>query len=464
MLASFKRNNSMRTVYRYSFARIPYQCIVIGLIFLHATVIFLLRFSYVEETELMKEEGYHYETLEVSRGVQLILKLHNTAGNAYSAGPHEALLQIADTTCQYPGFWIRLVGHCLVNIELKQESDRMWKGNFAIPMSGPYKVDARWYGCERDRTEWRPLSQSIDMLVHVEQSSPNESGEPNSLFLNKAWVSTLSSTLSDKGLPDYVWKLPKQEDLSAYTMLEAANSVVLVDDSNTNPNGFYKFHELGNYELLCFMGSDSAFKLWETFLQLRPQISAGQRPFKFHYYNVSNFVHPDVDWELETKQRLRKCKHILLSLEEPLRPLSQAEFKSQLTTFVGHLLKVMDDSTFPIRLLTFNEPPMNTNNCYPPFVLPRSTDHPCNDVIKDLFRTRAFPERVHLFDNTDLSNPQFDQNANDILAAVALRVFIVVGKQVSDWRAVGQKGMIDGLHRNGIVEPNFDLIPYEGWV
>lgn len=86
----------------------------------------------------------------------------------------------------------------------------------------------------------------------------------------------------------------------------------------------------------------------------------------------------------------------------------------------------------------------------------------CNDVIKDLFRTDAFPERVHLFDNTDLSKPQFDQNGNDVLAAIALRVFVAVGKQVSDWRATSQKGMIDGLHRNSGVDPNFDLVPYEG--
>ena len=350
-----------------------------------------------------------------------------------------------------------------MKVELKQESAALWKGKFTIPMSGSYQLDTRWYGCDTDRTEWQPLSESIDLLVHVAPSPILSISDAASLFSKKAWVSTRLNQLPDGKRPEYVWKAPVQDNVSSYTTLEAADSVVLVEDTATDPNGFYKFHELGNYEFLCFMGSESAFQLWETFLELRPQISLGQRPFKFHYYNVTDFLHPDVDWELDAKQKVRKCKHILLSVEEPQRLLSQAEYKSQLTTFVGHLLNVMDDPTFPIRLLTWNEPPMNAKNCYPPFIVTKSTDHPCNDVIKDLFRTKTFPERVHLFDNTDLSNPQFDQNGNDILAAVALRVFVVVGKQISDWRAIGQKGMIDGLHRNGTVEPNFDLIPYEGW-
>lgn len=458
----------MRNLYRYCFARIPYQCIVLGLIFVHATVIFLVKGKFDVDTALLKDddEGYHYKTLKVSPGVHLMLKLQardldEPDTHISSAGPHEVQLQITDASCKDPGFWIRLTGDTLVNIELRQESASLWRGYFVIPMSGSYQVDTRWYGCDTDRTEWQPLSESIELMVHVEQSPT--SSQVSSIFLNKAWVSTRLIQWSDRPLPEYVWKLPKQDDESSYTMLEAADSVVLIEDATTDPNGFYKFSELGNYELLCFMGSKSAFLLWETFLQLRPQISAGQRPFKFHYYNVTDFVHPDVDWDLATKQKVRKCKHILLSVEEPQRSLSQDEYKSQLTTFVGHLLNVMDDPTFPIQLLTFNEPPMNTKNCYSPYVVAKSTDHPCNDVIKDLFRTKTFPERVHLFDNTDLSNPQFDQNSHDILAAVALRVFVLVGKQVSDWRAVGQKGMIDGLHRNGIVEPNFDLIPYEGW-
>lgn len=444
---------------------LPYQYIIVLLIILHVSITFLLRGNYDAEISLIKEDGYHYEIRKISQGIHLMLKMRTMGHNdldMYSAGPHEAQLRITGTSCAHPGFWIRLVGESLVKIELKEESPTLWKGDFSIPMSGSYKVDARWYGCDIDRAEWSPLSEPIELKIQVDDVSVVSSDE-SSIFPRNAWVSTRLNKLSDRKLPEYLWKSPKQEDISHYTTVEAADSLVLVDDTATDPNRFYSFRELGNYELLCFMGSESAFQLRETFLQLRPQISAGQRPFKFHYYNVTNFLHPDEDWSLETKQRVRKCKHILLSVEELQHPLSQAEYKSQLTNFVGHLLKLMDDDTFPIRLLTFNEPPMNTKNCHSPAVVKRSTDHPCNDVIKDLFRTKTFPERVHLFDNTDLSSPQFDQNSNDVLAVIALRVFVVVGKQVADWRAAGQKGMIDGLHRNGVVEPNFDLVPYEGW-
>jgi hypothetical protein len=119
--------------------------------------------------------------------------------------------------------------------------------------------------------------------------------------------------------------------------------------------------------------------------------------------------------------------------------------------------------TFPIWLFTVNEPPMHASNCHSQF-LPRTTDHPCNDVLKHLFRSGAntFPEQVHLLDNTDLSRPLFDDKSKRdlLLANIALRVFVLVGKGVANWRAKGQRGMIDGMHRGGTVEPNFELLPY----
>jgi hypothetical protein len=66
-------------------------------------------------------------------------------------------------------------------------------------------------------------------------------------------------------------------------------------------------------------------------------------------------------------------------------------------------------------------------------------------------------------DNTDLTLPQFDENRADVIAVIAFRLFAVVGKGVSDWRAVGQKGYVKGLQRNGTVQPNPVLEPYEGW-
>jgi hypothetical protein len=86
-----------------------------------------------------------------------------------------------------------------------------------------------------------------------------------------------------------------------------------------------------------------------------------------------------------------------------------------------------------------------------------------------------FPPRVHLIDNTDLvlalmmttkgGNHHRDDNFNItydfLLANIALRIFVAVGKGVTDWRNIGQHGLIDGLHRNDTVEPNFPLIPYD---
>jgi hypothetical protein len=186
--------------------------------------------------------------------------------------------------------------------------------------------------------------------------------------------------------------------------------------------------------------------------------------YQFHYYPVTSFVHPDKDWPEDLKTRFRKCKHVLVSLDQVEEAMSQADYRKQVTTFVEHLVKLLNDSTFPIWFFTVNEPPMLASTCHSP-AMPRTTDHPCNDVLKDLFRPEAktFPAQVHLLDNTDMLRPQFDENRQDILALIALRVFVFVGYQVEQWRNDGQVGRQEGLHRGGKVEPNFDLVPYEGW-
>lgn len=43
---------------------------------------------------------------------------------------------------------------------------------------------------------------------------------------------------------------------------------------------------------------------------------------------------------------------------------------------------------------------------------------------------------------------------------VALRIFVIVGKKVKEWRMDQQEGLIDGLHRGTNVEPNFQLVAY----
>jgi hypothetical protein len=212
------------------------------------------------------------------------------------------------------------------------------------------------------------------------------------------------------------------------------------------------------------MGNDSMAKIKAEFMAMRGTLFSHQRPFKFHYYNTSTFKRPDRDWVRDTKQRLRKCKHILVSMDNLRESISQDEYKTQVTTFLRHLTKLMHDNTFPIIMFTVNEPPMHASNCHSPSMT-RSTDHPCNDVLKHLFRpgSKLFADQVHLLDNTDLSLPQFDENRQDIAAVIALRIYVLVGKQVADWRAMGQHGAVDGLHRNNTVEPNEELIPYDEW-
>lgn len=155
---------------------------------------------------------------------------------------------------------------------------------------------------------------------------------------------------------------------------------------------------------------------------------------------------------------------MVVSVDE-VGEVSQPEYQAQFVGFLRHLLEVMHDETFPIWVTTVNSAPLTTKSCHSA-ELPKTSDHPCNDVLKFLFgseSTEAFPSRVHLLDNTDVSNPRETSSITDVFAVIALRTFVVVGKGVSEWRAQGQTGKIDGLHRNGTVEPNFELIPYEGW-
>lgn len=209
-----------------------------------------------------------------------------------------------------------------------------------------------------------------------------------------------------------------------------------------------------------FLGSQTMSDIRDAFLQIRPQLFSGQRPFKFHYYNISTFVHPDREWPEDRKKSFRKCKHTLVAVDETTEPVSQSVYMTQVRTFVHHLLTLSHDPTFPIWFFSVNEPAMTASNCHSPNPA-RTTNHPCNDALKGLMND--FPPQVHFLDNTDLVSPQFDANRDDIIAVIALRIYVLVGKGVSDWRAIGQKGLIDGLHRNGTVEPNFELVPYEGW-
>jgi len=201
------------------------------------------------------------------------------------------------------------------------------------------------------------------------------------------------------------------------------------------------------------------------FLELRPQIARSQRPFKFHKYDFSgDFLHPGKHWPESEKRRFRKCKHVLVDLEELEVPISQGEYRDRITNLIDHLVNLMNDTTFPIHLFTWMQPPVKATSCFDRY-LARTTDHPCNDVLKDIFRktNRPFPPQVKLLDNTDITLPLLGDVHVGSITNVALRVFVIVGQQVSQWRAAGQVGKVNGLERSGRVEPNFELIPFIGW-
>lgn len=293
----------------------------------------------------------------------------------------------------------------------------------------------------------------------------------------------------------YVWANPIMVEKSqAMTNILKSNTNgtttttwMLKESTVTQKHQFYDFQKLSNYELVCWIGSQSAQDIWDSFKALRRELFPHQRPFKFHYYKATSFVDPDRDWRDNTA--FRKCKHILISLDEPEpeqqgKPLSKMEYKEQVTTFIKHLLNAFDqEHTFPalIWMFTTMESPMDAVHCYEDdserrtATTNRTNIHPCNQVLLDLFQNNSpFPsDRVRLLDNTDLTDPIWrrrgeDVNANTadatttaITMAIALRIYIIVGHQVKLWRDVGQVGGIHGLTRNGVTEPNFELVRYD---
>jgi hypothetical protein len=221
---------------------------------------------------------------------------------------------------------------------------------------------------------------------------------------------------------------------------------------------------------LSFIGDGDIAMIREEFLSLRSQLFRFQRPFKFHLHTIPGFTKPDRNWGDNEKAGIRKCKQIFFSLdnisEDPSKPLSQSDYKSQVTTFVHHLQKIFPDETSPIWVMTMNtHPSLANDNCHTP-VLPRTTDHPCNDALHDLFspsQRHVFQDRVKLMDNTDLMLPLWSTQKSNMLSIIALRLYVLIGWQVAQWRAVGQVGTRDGVQKGNVLDPNKDLGIYTGW-
>ena len=393
-------------------------------------------------------------------------KGHQGDTTVINLGPHKASLFV-EKSCKDPAFWVRLQGDALVGIKLQEESNKqVWSGTFFIPMAGNYKLEAYWYGCGGKHPK-----KALDLYnFEAKGSSSSIAAEHTatslSLYPNSAWIS--SNKLPPSGdvvKQPYIWFDPKVPTEKA-TLFKLKDTIVTKEGTTEEEHGFYSFDKLGNYEVVCWFGSDSAAQLHSSFMELRPMISDGQRPFKFHYHPTNNLVHPDLGWSNHTAEFFRKCKHILVSvdeMEDDSHSLSQMEYQSQVATLLNHLQIAFPDETFPIWMFTVNEPPSQaTNNCHTP-TLPRTSDHPCNDALRDLFSKGSLQSRVQLLDNTDLTLAQLGENKQDTMAVIALRIFVLVGKRVEEWRAAGQTGFIGGMKRGEVVEPNFPLIRYDGW-
>jgi len=421
----------------------------------------------------------------------LVLYLERAAAgapeNAIALGPHGIQIQSKkkyNTNCKNLRVWVRLVGNVLVHVDLMKErmdnnnnNVSSWVGSFIVPVPGSYAVDARWYACQQGNiaeTTWQSLLLREPLILQAVGSVPQPTKKKSrSMFAQGSyWTASRLipiQTANLHPLPDYIWmnpQLPAQER----NLLSTNDTIVLKEGTVRQPRGLYRFSELGNGELLCFIGSASAAHIRSAFLQLLPQLFPRQRPFKFHYYNVTSLVRPDQYWDWEQKEKVRKCKNILVSVDELQDLFSQDQYKSQAVQFVEHLTRLIPDETFPIWIFTVNEPAAKASNCHTPS-LRQTTNHPCNDVWKHLFRraSRQFPARVKLLDNTDLTLPHFDSNAGsaaaaDILAVIALRVYVLVGQQVATWRTMGQ---VNGMYtsKNGTTIPaNLnELEPYEAW-
>jgi hypothetical protein len=221
----------------------------------------LLLFAYIaaprdpSPTSKMKGvEGRKIVRVDISKDVTLVLQLARSMEPIVSSdedvalGLHSAQLVVNPKTCKNPGFWIRLVGTALVNVHLVEDSSKAtWTGSFSFPVQGTYHVDARWYGCDSHGESSTPLPDPVTLQA----VGTTVSTDANiSLFsIGSSWTSTQGIESGDVRLPDYIWKNP-EVPAQPNNFLKTADTVVLKEGTVRQPNGFYAFSELGNYELV----------------------------------------------------------------------------------------------------------------------------------------------------------------------------------------------------------------------
>jgi hypothetical protein len=177
-----------------------------------------------------------------------------------STGDHTAQIVIRNKDCENPNFYLRLVGEALVPILLTQNdgsTSRMkkqekWSGRFSIPVQGKYFVEARWYGCDEERTpDWIPLQFPIEIHAVGARALPEHTSKESYLFADSIWLSTSSITNTEKlALPDYVWVDPSASNDPSFISLpikDMGGTIATTNGTFKEPHQAYRFAETGNY-------------------------------------------------------------------------------------------------------------------------------------------------------------------------------------------------------------------------
>lgn len=438
-----------------------------------SVVVVIFRIYSIARHDQMNVDSYEGIHNEIAPGVSLIMDLlsrddSSSTNNvvATTTGPHTATVSFQPTSkCNSPRVWVRLMGDALIFVPIKSiDGSSKWAGTFSFPFEGAFQVEVEWI-CDQSvsvSTVATPMDLSLagntTNMSSLQKSLSSEPIFPQGLWLSSTKFKTEEASPTTQ---QYIWHDPSIDPNDA-TLLMASSSLgksLISKESTPIPD---KFRELSNYELVCFVGGQSAASIREAFLSVRPELFPNQRPFKFHYYNITSFQNPDQHWEEETKKRFRKCKTIVVSVDElDNAPLTNAEYKQQVKTFLNHVVKAIPDDTFPIWMVTVNESPIKVNLMCSSHSKSTTHQHPCNDALFELWNESTFPPRVKLLDTTNLVNPQLGENQQDIVAVIAMRIYVLVGHQVAAWRRAQQIGKVDGLHRNGKVEPNPKEVPYD---
>ena len=316
-------------------------------------------------------------------------------------------------------------------------------------------------------------------------------------------LKTLDPSATPPPRQKYIWGQFSKLTKAVWTY---ANTRILTDEPPTyiafsstvlpfNRPWFDTVDQLADEEIICWVGGQSAEWINVAFKSLRADLFPMQQPFKFHFHPMTNLEQPDATWDDDLKIEFRKCSHLFISLEDVSfmersngDPLSASEFQQQVAAFMLHLIKAFPDPAFPIYMVLTHllETPLQaqyeTHHCHGGSIAASSVplhslDHPCHVVLRNMFtqpiKADLFPTadqgRIRLLDNTDFSQALVGTVGTlghprplDVLGILGMRIYVLLGKQVQEWRKQDQIGLLDGWHRNKtMMWTEKNLVAYE---